>query len=153
MTVSTRLIHKSGEWVQTDLTLTAKDASPQAIGSAITYGRRYAVSALVGLAAEDDDGKAAQPSATPAALVNELPAAPKGLRFGSTTSRRSLTTATRRLPPMEGGAGRVPRLRHEPSQGDADGAPQARRGRAGQRMTIHECEQRSEQWLPYVRAG
>ena len=79
VTVSTRLIHKSGEWVQNDLTLTAKDASPQAIGSAITYGRRYGVSALTGLAAEDDDGKAAQPQAG-APLKNELPAAPPGFQ-------------------------------------------------------------------------
>lgn len=64
ITVATRLLHKSGEWIESAITLTAKDASPQSIGSAITYGRRYGLSALVGLAAEDDDGKAAQPDRT-----------------------------------------------------------------------------------------
>ena len=60
VTVTTLLLHSSGEWLSADLTMTAKDASPQAIGSAITYGRRYALLAMVGLAPEDDDGEAAQ---------------------------------------------------------------------------------------------
>lgn len=34
-------------------------ATPQAVGSAITYARRYALSALVGVAPDDDDGNAA----------------------------------------------------------------------------------------------
>lgn len=60
VTVRTLLIHSSGEWVSSDLTMTAKDASPQAIGSAITYGRRYGLMAMVGIAPEDDDGEAAE---------------------------------------------------------------------------------------------
>jgi hypothetical protein len=37
----------------------AQNASPQAVGSCITYGRRYGLSAMVGVAPEDDDGQAA----------------------------------------------------------------------------------------------
>jgi hypothetical protein len=44
------------------LTLQARDASPQAVGSAITYGRRYGLASMVGVAPDDDDGEAAQPS-------------------------------------------------------------------------------------------
>jgi len=63
ITVATRLIHGgSGEWIESSLTMTARDATPQSIGSALTYGRRYGWSTLIGLAAdEDDDGEKAQP--------------------------------------------------------------------------------------------
>jgi hypothetical protein len=37
-----------------------KDDSPQALGSAITYSRRYALAAMCGLAQIDDDAEAAQ---------------------------------------------------------------------------------------------
>lgn len=41
--------------------------TPQQIGSAITYGRRYCLSAVVGVATEDDDGKAASEGSAPKA--------------------------------------------------------------------------------------
>lgn len=58
--VTTLLAHSSGQWIEETLTMTAADASPQRIGSAITYGRRYALGAIVGVVTDDDDdGKAA----------------------------------------------------------------------------------------------
>jgi len=54
--ISTMLIHTSGEWFSTVLTLTAATVDIQKIGSAITYGRRYTILCLLGLATEDDDG-------------------------------------------------------------------------------------------------
>jgi hypothetical protein len=59
VTVTTMLVHHSGEWIAEDLTMTAGQNTPQAIGSAITYGRRYGLAAMVGIAPEDDDGTAA----------------------------------------------------------------------------------------------
>ena len=56
----TTLAHASGEWVRGELPVRAKDDSPQAQGSGITYARRYALAALVGLAQIDDDAEAAQ---------------------------------------------------------------------------------------------
>jgi len=61
VTVTTLLLHSSGEWIAEDLTLTAGQNTPQAVGSAITYGRRYGLAAMVGIAPEDDDGEAAEP--------------------------------------------------------------------------------------------
>jgi ERF superfamily len=61
VSVETLLIHRSGQWVRGLLTAEAKDASPQAIGSAVTYLRRYALQSFVGVAPEDDDAEAAQP--------------------------------------------------------------------------------------------
>lgn len=57
--VSTTLAHSSGQWMRSRLRLTPKDSTPQGMGSAITYGRRYALAAIVGVAQVDDDGNAA----------------------------------------------------------------------------------------------
>lgn len=60
VTVVTTLTHKSGEWLSSELTLKPTKADPQGIGSAITYGRRYGLSAILGIVAdEDDDGNGA----------------------------------------------------------------------------------------------
>lgn len=58
--VTTMLLHKSGQRISSTLTLFGKDASPQAVCGAITYARRYALSAMAGVAPEDDDGETAQ---------------------------------------------------------------------------------------------
>lgn len=59
VTVRTLLLHEVGGWLSTEITANAKDAGPQAIGSAISYLRRYSLAALCGVAQEDDDGEAA----------------------------------------------------------------------------------------------
>ena len=55
----TRLYHSNGEWLSSEYPVSPTRADPQGLGSALTYGRRYAVMALVGIAPEDDDGEAA----------------------------------------------------------------------------------------------
>lgn len=60
VTVTTMLLHTSGQWIRSRLTMIAAQNTPQGIGSCITYARRYALSAVLGVAAEiDDDGNAA----------------------------------------------------------------------------------------------
>ena len=56
----TTLLHSSGEWIAGDMPVLTKDASPQAQGSGITYARRYALAAIVGVYQTDDDAEAAQ---------------------------------------------------------------------------------------------
>lgn len=59
----TTLAHASGEWIKSVLPLPITKLDPQTIGSAITYCRRYALGAIVGIAsAEDDDGEKAMTS-------------------------------------------------------------------------------------------
>lgn len=58
--VNTRLLHCSGQWIEDSLSMTPKDQTPQSIGSAISYGRRYALAAMVGVYQTDDDAEAAQ---------------------------------------------------------------------------------------------
>lgn len=58
--ISTILMHSSGEWISESISLKPRQDDPQSVGSAITYGRRYLLAALAGIAAdEDDDGNAA----------------------------------------------------------------------------------------------
>jgi hypothetical protein len=61
--VTTTLMHSSGQWVASDLALPWGESkgttAAQAIGSVITYGRRYGLSALVGITTDDDDGATA----------------------------------------------------------------------------------------------
>ena len=56
----TTLAHSSGEWIAGQMPVLTKDNSPQGQGSGITYARRYALAAIVGLAQIDDDAEAAQ---------------------------------------------------------------------------------------------
>ncbi len=57
--VATRLTHASGEYFESRTVLRPSKADPQGMGSALTYARRYAYMAIVGIAADDDDGNAA----------------------------------------------------------------------------------------------
>jgi hypothetical protein len=54
-TIATILMHESGEWIRSDISIKAIKPEPQAQGSAITYARRYALSAILNVASEDDD--------------------------------------------------------------------------------------------------
>ena len=64
VTVFTRLYCKD-EFIECVLSAQGRDTGPQAIGSVITYLRRYSLMALVGLAPDDDDGEAAEGRSVP----------------------------------------------------------------------------------------
>ena len=57
--VSTMLMHKSGQWLQSEYLLPMDKVTPQGAGSAITYARRYALQSLVGIPSVDDDSELA----------------------------------------------------------------------------------------------
>lgn len=60
MEVETILIHTSGEWLSSSTPIVCREPNnPQALGSAITYAKRYGLQSMVLLPAEDDDGNAA----------------------------------------------------------------------------------------------
>lgn len=81
--VATLLMHESGEWIRGEMWMPVAQQSPQGYGSALTYARRYGLSALCGLASDDDDGaeathgpqrtQARQPSARPAPVKAAAP--------------------------------------------------------------------------------
>ena len=57
ISVVTMLCHSSGQWIRSKYSMPCDSSklTPQVIGSAITYARRYALSAMVGIAPHDDD--------------------------------------------------------------------------------------------------
>jgi hypothetical protein len=76
-TVETILAHSSGEWVSSLLAVPLTKVDAQGLGSAITYGRRYALAAIVGVCPADDDGEAAVARLTQfVAVINKRPAQP-----------------------------------------------------------------------------
>lgn len=68
--VETTILHSSGEWISCGvLSLPVSKSDAQGYGSALTYARRYSLSAATGVAPEDDDGNAAS-SAKPKKVMD-----------------------------------------------------------------------------------
>lgn len=58
--VETVLLHESNEWISGQIFLPLAKHDPQGVGSAISYGRRYGLAAMIGIVSDvDDDGNAA----------------------------------------------------------------------------------------------
>ena len=55
--VTTTLMHSSGQWLRSKVKLPLSKKDAQGVGAAITYGRRYGLSAIVGIAQYDDDAQ------------------------------------------------------------------------------------------------
>ena len=55
--VTTMLMHSSGQWIKSSCKIILGPKQDiQALGSAITYGRRYGLSSIAGIGQSDDDG-------------------------------------------------------------------------------------------------
>jgi hypothetical protein len=79
----TTLAHSSGQWIKGWLPVKCKDDSPQAMGSGLTYARRYAFAGIAGIAQIDDDGEAAQGRTVSVTqmVANENPLSAKQLAY------------------------------------------------------------------------
>lgn len=90
ITLITQLMHSSGEWIRGYYPVNPVKTDPQAIGSAITYARRYSFCAVIGVAAtgEDDDGNAAS-GHKPDGVVDTEQAATIDTLLNSTGSDRA----------------------------------------------------------------
>ena len=87
ITITTLLMHSSGEWIESEpFCLKAQRVDPQGAGSAVTYGRRYSLSSVLGVAwDEDDDGnKASGKDKQTGKPLAEKPK-PKVIRVGGAT--------------------------------------------------------------------
>jgi ERF superfamily len=93
--LTTLLAHASGEWISSDWPVCpiSEMAAPHKMGAALTYARRYALFALVGIAGEDDLD-------APDILNDSVPAAdtPRGSDAGTSTSRRGPNGSTYKQP-------------------------------------------------------
>lgn len=91
--VSTMLVHTSGEWLCGGVDLPIPKLDPQGAGAAMTYGRRFGLSALLSLATdEDDDGNAAS---RPRAAKQSKPSDGRP-HIGGAVADQSVATASAR---------------------------------------------------------
>jgi hypothetical protein len=62
--LDTLLLHGSGQWVRSTYPVKPEKPTPQGLGSALTYAKRYSLCSVCGVspAGEDDDGNAASPA-------------------------------------------------------------------------------------------
>jgi len=56
--VTTRLMHSSGQWLQSMFSIPAPKSDAHTYGSLVTYCRRFSLQSALGIPAEDDDGNA-----------------------------------------------------------------------------------------------
>lgn len=56
--VETILMHESGQWMSQAITFPLMKQDPQAVGSTLTYARRYSLQSVCGVPSEDDDCEA-----------------------------------------------------------------------------------------------
>jgi hypothetical protein len=75
--LETRLLHTSGEWLASVVPVPVAKGDAHGLGSALSYGRRYGISALLALSTdEDDDGNAAAKAPPAKPQAKPAPAAP-----------------------------------------------------------------------------
>ena len=108
----TKLTHaESGQWQSSLAVVPLPKADPQGMGSAITYARRYALTAMLGMVTEDDDGEGAK-NGKKAPVRPKLPVIPpesqkSRQRDPSTANNISPpsdrpSTSLENLPPLDG---------------------------------------------------
>lgn len=76
LTLVTMLAHISGQWIKSQFPLNPMKMDSQSIGSAMTYAKRYSLSAMLGIVSdeeEDDDGEAAHGRGKPSTQRSAQP--------------------------------------------------------------------------------
>ena len=121
--LTTTLVHGSGEWIASDWPVCpiTETAAPQRMGAALTYARRYALFALVGIAGEDD--------LDAPDLTIPVPVVPSGLNGGGASKERSKEQT------------RAIKLSSTPSQGSGNAGGSAR----PRRLSIEASKEIAEQ--------
>ena len=99
--LETRLMHNSGQWIASQTPLIVdQHAGNQQFGSSLTFMRRYALTSLLGIAAEDDDDANAADGNAIAKVEDRKPKAPKEdvISTGGGTAIKPPSGPPRRLP-------------------------------------------------------
>jgi hypothetical protein len=96
--LETCLLHSSGQWIADVYPLRPAKTDPQGFGSCLTYARRYAVKAVLGLAEEDDDGND---------HADKKPQAQPRTGFVAKAAAPSLKLASQQAKPLDTGALKV----------------------------------------------
>jgi hypothetical protein len=117
--LTTLLAHASGEWISSEWPVCpiAETAAPHRMGAALTYARRYALFALVGIAGEDDLD-------APDTLIEPSPAMAQRPDAGARPTRKSSKGTVHKAPvlnPRRSGELRMQLLAEIGTLTDADG--------------------------------
>jgi len=89
--VETLIIHASGQWIKSFHPIKIVKNDNQGLGSALTYGRRYAISALLGIAVDsDDDGNEGDGKKIESVTVKKSPAGISAVRVGVSEFMKNL---------------------------------------------------------------
>ena len=72
MGVVTRIMHTSGEWIESEFTMPLGKVTVHGSGSNFSYARRYALSSACGIPQTDDDGNAASLSVEPSVYIDDM---------------------------------------------------------------------------------
>lgn len=67
--VETMIVHSSGEWISSVISMTPSKFDPQSILATVTYARRGSLAAMCGVAPEDDDGNQSSGRSVPVATT------------------------------------------------------------------------------------
>ncbi len=98
--VMTKLTHaETGQWQASLTVVPMPKVDPQGMGSAITYARRYALTAMLGMITEDDDGESAK--------LSTKPSANSQIATGG-KSRPSFSSRLSKQPELEGAVEEIP---------------------------------------------
>lgn len=69
--ITTRIIHTSGQWIESELEMAPDKNTPQGVGACLTYASRYGYRMLGVVTDEDDDGNAASQQSEAKAALKE----------------------------------------------------------------------------------
>jgi len=72
MSLNTIISHRSGEWISQEMSVPVSKPDAQGAGSALTYMRRYALAAVVGVVQADDDGNSASKQVVEGATAQQV---------------------------------------------------------------------------------
>ena len=93
VTITTTLCHTSGEWMRSEMACRPASPTAQAMGSVVTYLRRYSLAAMVGVAPDDDDdGNAGSGTLSPVGARNHAQAPTDDRQIGSGTQPKPQST-------------------------------------------------------------
>lgn len=84
--ITTLLLHSSGEYIASTLRIPVTKNDAQGVGSAISYGRRYGLQAMLRVPAADDDGNEASTGAPARAAPEPVASSPPRTEFTADTA-------------------------------------------------------------------
>lgn len=116
--IVTLLAHESGQWIQSTLKLASPSLKTKDLGGTVTYGRRYAFQAIVGIASADEDDE-------PEDVDTEKPPKSSANSSAKSSEKKPQTDPKGRKYDKIPTGSEVPKSKEEPAPSPAPAAPTA----------------------------